>query len=542
MTEEHFEELPARNERRTIILRWVFLLLFSSIGYRAATIQWRDSKFYIRQGDNRQLQTVRSDQVRGALLDRNGILLAGTSFEPSIYLDVDEAAFASPRQLTALANALSLDSKLLTATIESSAGTTILLGRGQTEQVLVKATAAMPDAVIARYFETRHHPAGAALESLIGSVNSHGVGVSGIERLFNAEIRQREGPLVVRKNLLGNVISIRQGAALAPGITKSELRTTLDLRLQILTHQVVTLLQQQTTDLSACLLITDAQTGEVLALDGVGKRPMELAREGGHAVSGQSFEPRFMLAPFVLLAGLRNDVFSTATLYPTSTSSLELTTLQHVAQPSKNIEVGKMLGPQAPQAIVAAGMHVRSPQLRETFAIVGLGEASGIGFEGELHDPIDETLWRSSDQSRIASGRGVQITLAQLARAYGALLSRGQLPPLSLSLRASPKEKANERTDAEHFTTVAQMIPKVPIPDGGRMIFIGDAYERAVPRGASHQQRQLVLAIGAYQLDARLLLASIYLDSTGRTPAELLAVAKSGLTAIFANAQRFADN
>ena len=111
-------------------------------------------------------------------------------------------------------------------------------------------------------------------------------------------------------------------------------------------------------------------------------------------------------------------------------------------------------------------MTLQPDQLWETMTHFGLGELTSSGFPGESAGMLTHfSNWRPISQATLAYGYGVSVTPLQLAQAYAAIGSHGQLRPVSLVALDGPAEGLRVLSD-ETATAVRRMLEEVVRPGG----------------------------------------------------------------------------
>jgi cell division protein FtsI (penicillin-binding protein 3) len=111
-------------------------------------------------------------------------------------------------------------------------------------------------------------------------------------------------------------------------------------------------------------------------------------------------------------------------------------------------------------------MTLQPDQLWETMTHFGLGELTSSGFPGESAGMLTHfSNWRPISQATLAYGYGVSVTPLQLAQAYAAIGSNGQLRPVSLVALDAPAEGQRVLSD-ETAGAVRRMLEEVVRPGG----------------------------------------------------------------------------
>src|SRR5205085_4911078 len=110
---------------------------------------------------------------------------------------------------------------------------------------------------------TRVYPRAWAASQVLGSVGWGDRGLSGLEYLYNAELRGGDGVRKVVSDAIGQAISIDQVRSTVPG---KAIRVTIDAPLQDEVEQVLAGVGAQYSPKGATAIVADPRTGAILAL------------------------------------------------------------------------------------------------------------------------------------------------------------------------------------------------------------------------------------------------------------------------------------
>jgi cell division protein FtsI (penicillin-binding protein 3) len=97
---------------------------------------------------------------------------------------------------------------------------------------------------------------------------------------------------------------------------------------------------------------------------------------------------------------------------------------------------------------------------------MGFGQATGVQFPGEVEGVLPKkSKWRDIELATLSYGYGISVTNAQLARAYTALASKGELK--SLSLVKGRHEEAIKIVDESLTQEMLELMETVVQQDAG---------------------------------------------------------------------------
>ena len=111
--------------------------------------------------------------------------------------------------------------------------------------------------------EKRYYPYGASTSSLLGIVDSDGIGIDGLELMYNDVLSGKDGFLNVKKDRHGHIVERIKEIHAKPG---KDIHLPIDGRLQFQTYQILKKTVIDSEAESASAVILDAKTGHVRAI------------------------------------------------------------------------------------------------------------------------------------------------------------------------------------------------------------------------------------------------------------------------------------
>jgi len=240
----------------------------------------RNSEFVLRADDNRfRVQPIPAP--RGAILDRNGKIIAETVAGYSLLADAGPPDELRAR-LAPIAGALGLDAARIQELVEWSVrhrGEAVAVSHNLTfAQVswLAERAARLPGLRVEPY-PVRHYPGGPAVAHLVGYVaeisdrelesdawrgyrSGQSIGKSGLEREFERTLGGKAGGRYVEVDARGKVVRGFARRLAEEPVAGRDVRLTLDLDLQRYIHQV------WPADKRGAVVAMVPGTGEILAM------------------------------------------------------------------------------------------------------------------------------------------------------------------------------------------------------------------------------------------------------------------------------------
>jgi len=235
------------------------------MAYRLFQIQVVQAAELAEKGLNQRLVSRELAPQRGKIFDRNGELLAMTVESQSIYAvpeQLEEPLWVAQQ----IGGLLGVDTDRLYQRLTGD--TSFVYMKRQVEGVRAEQVLDLEiRGVYAHPEPTRVYPAGPVASHVTGFVNIDGVGMEGLELMYDEDLTGVPGEAVFERDLAGRVIP--QGLSqIVPAQPGSDLNTTIDLPLQYQSQQACADALERTGGASCWVLVLAVETGEVLAMAG----------------------------------------------------------------------------------------------------------------------------------------------------------------------------------------------------------------------------------------------------------------------------------
>jgi cell division protein FtsI (penicillin-binding protein 3) len=351
--------------------------------------------------------------ARGDLTDRNGNLLAANIRHYGLYVDPAEV-WDREAALEAMSAALPrLPRDRLREALYGDRRVVVMNGLTPPER------AALHDLAIGGlYFEAenaRVYPLGGSAAHVIGFAGARGV--TGAELAFDREIRRA-------------------------GETGEAVPLSIDLRVQAALENELFAAAREMGARGAVGVVTNIQTGEVLAMASYPEFNPNRRDETGDAelnrVTSAHYEMGSVFKAFTVAAGLDTGQADMTTTFDASDplqignrtirdfhAQNRVMTLEDVCLHSSNIGTSRL------------AIEMGGDTMRRYFQDLGLLDAAPI----ELHEsaaPRRPVNWRDTTLASLSFGYGIMVTPAQAAAAMGSLLNGGRYVPLTLRPAEGP--------------------------------------------------------------------------------------------------------
>ncbi len=424
--------LPAWRSRLMALL---ILACFAVLIGRSFYLQVLNNDFLQEKGESRYRRNLEITASRGRIADRNGDVLAVSTPMKSVWA-IPADVRLSPEETKQLAGLLEMNTKELQRKLASDKPF-VFLQRQLPPDVGDKVAALKLPGIGQDKEYRRFYPTGEMTAHMVGFTGVDDKGLEGVELAFQSQLLGHPGSRSVIKDRRGQIVE-DVGSIKSPQ-DGQDIRLSLDSKIQYLAYSH---LKQAISDFGAKaggVVVIDAKTGEILALaNWPTYNPNNRERLTGAQLRNRAFtdtyEPGSVMKPFTAALALENGkvrfdtlincapgrlTIGTATISDTRPHG-ELTVAQ-VIQKSSNVGTAKIAAMLSPE------------QMWGMFDAIGLGQAPGLGFPGEVAGRLRPwKTWRPIEQATMSYGHGLSVSLMQLARAYSVFAREGDLIPLSL--------------------------------------------------------------------------------------------------------------
>ena len=418
------------------------LVLFGSVGAllvvllgRSLYLQWMENDFLQGQGAARFSREIEVPAHRGRIVDRYGDALAISTPVKSLWVFRDKVE-ASSEQLRALARVLETTPQQLAARLKGD-GEFAFVAKQLAPQTAERALAIGIKGLNEQNEYRRYYPGGEVTAQIIGFTGDKDAGQEGVELAQQAWLGGTAGSRRVIINRRGDIVE--DVAAIHAPQAGRDLVLSIDSRLQYLAFRELAAAVERNKAKAGGLVVVDAQSGEILALANVPSynpnRRDKTARERmRNRALVDTFEPGSTMKPFTIAAALEAGKVRPDSIIHTEAGELTIgrqtihdahragpLTVEQVIQKSSNVGAAKI------------ALALPAQTLWRLFSEAGFGTPPGTGFPGEVGGRLRApSTWKPIEQATMSYGHGLSVNLVQLARAYTAFASDGEVKPVAL--------------------------------------------------------------------------------------------------------------
>ncbi|WP_404408857.1 peptidoglycan glycosyltransferase FtsI [Pseudidiomarina marina] len=461
--------------------RFYFALLivfgvFGSLVARAAYIQLIEPERLIFEGDRRSLRADATTVQRGSILDRNGRELAVSVPVQTVWADpkrVHEGdGLANRERWLALAEVFRTDVNELLSKVADPTRRFVYLERKVTPGVADFVRQLAIPGVYLKTESRRFYPAGEIAAHVVGFTDIDGLGIEGLEAIYNQVLTGVPGERVYRKDAAGRVVEeIRVTEAQQP----QQLTLSIDQRLQSLAYAEVKKAVRYHQATSGSAVILDVKTGEVLAMvnspsyNPNNRHDLQPHRLRNRAIT-DAYEPGSTVKPLAVIAGLEAGVIQPDDVINTSPGWMRLggrrvsdpinrgeQTITQILENSSNVGTAKIA--------LATGIN----SMLDTYAAVGFGNDTGVAMLGESFGILqNRQRWSDFEIATLSYGYGMSATTLQLAQMYAIIANGGKRVPLTVQRREGLPEGEQVISERTAKTVLAMLESVVANGSGGR--------------------------------------------------------------------------
>jgi cell division protein FtsI (penicillin-binding protein 3) len=447
------------------------VVLFALVGLRLVMVQVVGGDYWASYGEDQRIRPIELVAGRGAIFDRNGYDLAITVQQSTFVADprliTDPAATAAT-----LAPVLGLDAAQQ-AELQARLGrdaSFVYVARQVTDDVAAEVDALLEDEELSGIWSIdeakRFNPAGELARSLLGRVGVDNEGLSALELQYDENLSGEPGELIVEKDLEGRTIPAGRHH-LDPAEPGEDLELTIDRNLQVAAEKVMIDAVRDKEALGGVAIISDPETGEILALVNIERDPAgEPVTSGNNTALTANYEPGSVNKVITLAAALEEGLVEPGTelMVPGSLQVADHTFTddhQHLAEP---MSVTDILTDSSNVGTIMMAQELGKERLYDYLRDFGFGRRTALDFPQEVAGSVPAPGdWSGTSIGTIPIGHGVAVTAMQMLYAYNAIANDGvYLPPKLVDnvIDADGERRPGPQGDPHRVvsaTTAAQM-------------------------------------------------------------------------------------
>jgi cell division protein FtsI (penicillin-binding protein 3) len=380
----------------------------------------------------------------GDLVDRDGRLLATTTCCQSLY--INPSLIDDPERVAhLLEQALAINSADLLDRITHDPSRQFVWVKRRLSESEAQSVGELnlpPGVWGLRQEFRRQYPQGTLAAHVIGMRDIDGIGRGGAEQAFDSLLRGRDGQRRLVRDARGYVIEILQEVTQAPQQGETVV-LTIDSIVQLIAERELDAVMRDWRPRSACAIVLDPGTGEVLAM---ASRPtfdpnvpaeVDSSAWPNRALSA-AFEPGSTIKPCLVAWAVDARVIDSREQFDCEQGAYRMAgRVLHDHHPYGVLSVSDILVKSSNIGMAQIGERLSNPRLYEAAADFGFGRKIGIELPGELPGtlrPLEE--WTSYSTGSIPMGQELACTPLQVIAAHAVLANGGKRVTPHVLLRA----------------------------------------------------------------------------------------------------------
>ena len=455
---------------RLTVVACAGLLGFAALLGRAVQLQTLDAEWLATRAERQGATTLELEPLRAELRDRSGRPLA-------VSASVESVA-ASPRLIAdrraaarALAKPLRMPAKELERRLAQGASF-VWLQRWVTPAAAERVRALELRGIHLHSERRRFYPNGSLGGPLLGFADRDGRGLSGVELLFDRELRGAGAELRVNRDGGGRVLPT---ATSAPETRAGQpITLALDLELQHFAEKALAESLRKTGARHATLVALDPRTGEILALAESPSFDPNRFWEGDSAAYRarafvDTFEPGSTFKPFSIAVALEAGVTRPEELFDCEGGRFrigrrtirdyhphDLLTVSDILRLSSNIGTAKI------------SERLGARRLVDGVRRFGFGRSTGSSFPGEVPGSLREIREKQAvERANLSFGQGITVTPLQLVTAMAVFANDGvRVTPRLTRAAADTPAVAGERVLSVRTARIVLEMMRRVVEDG----------------------------------------------------------------------------
>lgn len=507
----------------------MFCMLWAAIWGRAWYLQMINGPRLSERAHRQHMLSELVSGRRGAIYDRNGLVLARSVEARSVY--------AKPKEIedfrvtaNTLGPVLGMDPQKLYDDLSKTKRHFVWLKRkvdDYTAEAVRKA--GLTGIGFSREYD-RFYPFKHLAGQLLGFVGLDDKGLEGIERSMEARLGCIPTRQIVQRDAMGRRFYLHEAGQAEPH--GQDLTLTLDVQMQFFAEQAVARAAQEYDARWSGALVVDVTTGDILAWAQFPFFNPNSYKEFRpliyrNRLAADALEPGSTFKPFVMAAALQEHKITPGSLIDCENGKWEAKNFTiHDTSNHGVLPAAKVLRYSSNIGMAKIGNTLGVPTFYRYLHSLGFGERTRVPVSesrGILHIPRD---WSEVDVMSTSFGQSISVTGLQMAQAYLTLLNRGVYKPLRLitdekNLEEPHKRIFSDKTSREVMQMMRDVVQendgtgKRARIDGVAMAGKTGTAQKADHRAGAYGNKRLASFVGFLPADNPRYLIFVMVDEPG---------------------------
>jgi stage V sporulation protein D (sporulation-specific penicillin-binding protein) len=370
---------------------------------------------------------------RGKILDRNGVELATSLIEKTVYAN-PRLVISPDKEAEALSDILDLDYETVKAKLEDkNLGFVYLKRQISSEKADLISELNLPG-IYVQNENKRYYPQGDLAASIIGFTGLDNNGLNGIEMEYEKILRGVDGKYIIEKDVYGQIIPGSNNNYISP-LDGGNIVLTIDSQIQYIMQKKLEEVVNNYEALRAIGVIMNPQNGDIYAMaeypgfDPNNYQDYEQDRYKNLGVS-YTYEPGSIFKIINIASAVDNGTIGVQQLFnlPPSIQVGDKVIKEIFRTYSISYTTGEIIKYSSNVGAVNSALSMGKQLFYESIKEFGFGDLTGINMPGEEAGLFyNYKEWPSSMIGALAIGQSISVTPLQMVRAAGALANGGYL-------------------------------------------------------------------------------------------------------------------
>ncbi len=406
----------------------------SVVVLRLTQVQALSASDYAQKGANQRVRTISLAAERGNIFDRNGIDLALSVNQQTVWANPrvvpDAAGYAKQ-----LAPILKVDEKVLVDRLSREKAAFVYLAR-KVDDATAEAVRALALPGVDFVPESkRFYPSGGLAGPVLGAVGLDNQGLSGLEVAYDKSLAGKPGELVVEQDPVGR--RIPQGLSrLEPAVRGQDLVLTIDQALQFEVERALMDAVKGATARGGTAIVADVRTGKILAMANIVGDGGGGARPGGPVEKNRAvtdvYEPGSTNKVITMAGALEEGLVTPETRY-TVPDKLQVGNhlfSDHEPHPPIDWSVNDIFLNSSNIGTIMVAQKLGKEKLDHYLREFGFGSKTGLRFPGEASGLLlDPENWWVTSMGTVPIGNGLAVSALQMLHVYLSIANGGVWKP-----------------------------------------------------------------------------------------------------------------
>jgi len=415
-------------------------IIFGLFGARLFQIQGLDARAYAAASVQAGTKTKTDPAPRGAILDRNGALLATSVDGLTITADPSMTTADAPQIARILREKLgeSVDYFDTIDKLRTPDSRYVYLAKDVPKWTADKAISALSEAGYTGVFtekeNLRSYPGGKLAANLLGYTNGAGKGVAGLEQEYDTILTGKDGSSTYEESPTGQRIPMADSTVteMVPG---ENVKTTIDRDLQWYADQRLADAVRDSSSDWGLAITMDVKTCQIVQMsqaptfDADTRTGMDDSNTVSRAVQNV-YEPGSVMKTITMaaLADQGKIKADTPIKVPSSLTIDKFRIGDYWEHGTLNLTAAGVIALSSNLGTIVASQQMSDQTMYDYFKKFGFGQESGVKLPGESKGILtDGKNWTKANHATIAFGQGVSVTALQMVRAVGAIANAGKM-------------------------------------------------------------------------------------------------------------------